>query len=139
MSRSLPEWVGKSDDTPIPPRVRLRVFEAHGGVCYLSKRKIAAGEPWDCDHVIALINGGQNRESNLAPALKDKHHEKTAQDVDTKSKTYRMQAKHNGTWPKSETPLRSRGFASSRGKPPACPSQDGYREAMNPNQSGEPS
>lgn len=114
MSRSLPEWIGASDDTAIPPRVRLRVFEAHGGVCYLSKRKIMPGEAWDCDHVIAIINGGENRESNLAPALKDKHREKTAADVDTKSKTYRMRAKHNGTWPKSKATIRNGGFQRSR-------------------------
>lgn len=64
--RTLPEWIGATPDTPIPPRVRLRVFEAHGGVCYLSKRKIRAGEKWQADHVVALINGGENRESNLA-------------------------------------------------------------------------
>lgn len=112
--RSLPEWIGASDDSPIPPRVRLRVFEAHKGVCYLSGRKIMPGEAWECDHRIALVNGGENRESNLAPALKDKHREKTDADVALKSKLYRVRAKHNGTWPKSKTPLRSRGFGSTR-------------------------
>lgn len=114
MSRTVPEWVGKTPDTPIPPRVRDRVFLAHGGRCYLSGRKIGAGEPWDCDHVIAIVNGGENREANLAPALKDKHRQKTAADVDTKSKTYRMRAKNNGTWPKSKRPLQSRGFDKAR-------------------------
>lgn len=111
MARSTEEWIGKSDDTPIPPRVKARVFERHGGICHLSKRKIAAGEPWDCDHVIALINGGENRESNLAPALRTKHREKTAEDVAEKSKVARMRAKHLGIWPKSKTrwPKRSLG------------------------------
>lgn len=113
--REVPEWIGKTPDTPIPPRVRDRVFQRHQGRCYLSGRKIAAGEPWDVEHVIAICNGGENRESNLAPALRDKHREKTARDVDTKSKTYRMRAKNNGTWPKSKRPLRSRGFEPSRG------------------------
>ena len=27
LSRSVPEWIGKTDDTPAPPRVRLRVLE----------------------------------------------------------------------------------------------------------------
>lgn len=98
MSRSLPEWIGATPDTPIPPRVKLRVFERHGGVCHLSGRKIMPGEPWDCDHVKALINGGENRENNLAPALRDKHREKTAEDVAEKSHVYRMSAKHKGTW-----------------------------------------
>lgn len=114
MTRAVPEWIGKTPDTPIPPRVKDRVFLAHGGRCHLSGRKIMPGDAWDCDHVLALINGGENRESNLAPALRDKHREKTAEDVDTKSKTYRMRAKHNGTWPKSKRPLKGRGFESAR-------------------------
>jgi len=96
MSRSLPEWIGATDDTPIPPRVKLRVFERDGGVCHLSGRKIRAGEEWDCDHVKALINGGENRESNLAPALRVKHREKTALDVAEKAKIDRIRKKHLG-------------------------------------------
>ena len=110
MARSVPEWWGATHDTPIPPRVRLRVFERDGGVCHLSGRKIRAGEEWDCDHITALINGGEHRESNLAPALRDKHREKTAEDVAEKSKVYRMRAKHLGTWPKSKQKIQSRGF-----------------------------
>ena len=109
MSRSVEEWIGKSDDTPIPPRVKLRVFEAHNGVCHLSGRKIRAGEPWDCDHIKALINGGENRETNLAPALRDKHREKTAEDVAEKAVIARQRSKHLGiTGQKRKWP--SRGF-----------------------------
>lgn len=96
MARSVDEWVGKTDDTPIPPRVKLRVFEAHGGRCHLSGRKIMVGDAWDCDHVIALINGGENRERNLAPALRSKHREKTAADVALKAKTDRIKKKRLG-------------------------------------------
>lgn len=110
MARSVPEWRGKTHDTPIPPRVRLRVFERHGGICHLSGRKIRAGEEWDCDHIKALINGGEHRESNLAPAMRDKHREKTAEDVEEKSHVYRMRAKHLGIWPKSKQKIQSRGF-----------------------------
>lgn len=99
--RSVEEWIGATPDTPIPPRVKLRVFEAHGGRCHISGRKIRPGEPWDCDHVIALVNGGQNRESNLAPALRDKHREKTAADVRQKSIDRRKRAKTLGIKPKS--------------------------------------
>ena len=109
--RSVPEWIGSTPDTPIPPRVRLRVFEAHGGVCYLSKRKIRAGEKWQADHVVALINGGENRESNLAPALADAHAVKTRADVAVKSKVARQRAKHLGIFPKSPRKLQGRGFA----------------------------
>lgn len=105
MTRSVPEWIGKTDDAAIPPRVRLRVFEAHGGICHLSGRRIQAGEPWDCDHVVALINGGQHRESNLAPALRDKHREKTALDVREKSIVRLKRMKSLGIAPKKSRPM----------------------------------
>lgn len=96
MSRSTPEWVGKTDDTAIPPRVRLRVFEAHGGICALTGRKITAADQWDVDHAVALINGGENRESNLRPVLRAAHREKTAGDVKLKAKVDRVRKKHLG-------------------------------------------
>jgi 5-methylcytosine-specific restriction protein A len=96
MSRATAEWIGKDDNTPIPPRVKARVFLAHSGVCHLSGRRIMPGEPWDCDHVKALINGGENREGNLAPALRDKHKEKTREDVAEKAYTARVRSKHLG-------------------------------------------
>lgn len=96
MSRAVKEWIGKTDDSRPPPHVRARIFKDHGGVCYLAKREIKSGEPWDLDHVIALINGGENRETNLAPALRDKHREKTKADVAEKSAAYHVAAKHIG-------------------------------------------
>ena len=111
--RSLPEWIGATPDTPIPPRVKLRVFERHGGVCYLSGRKIRAGEAWEADHVIAIINGGENRERNLAPALKAAHREKTDADLAEKSKVARIRAKHLGII-KPAGRIKSRGFEKRR-------------------------
>lgn len=108
--RAVPLWVGKTDDAPIPPRVRLRVFERHGGVCYLTKRKIRVGEAWECDHVIALVNGGRHDEANLDPALRDAHRAKTNEDLKIKSKVARVRAKHLGVYPKSKRPLQGRGF-----------------------------
>jgi 5-methylcytosine-specific restriction enzyme A len=94
--RSTDEWIGSTPDAKIPPRVRARVFGAHDGICHISKRRIRAGEAWDCDHVIALCNGGEHRESNLAPALNEPHRIKTRADVREKSKVARMRKKHLG-------------------------------------------
>lgn len=96
MSRTVKEWVGKTDDAKIPPRVRQRVYDRYNGICHLSGIQIRPGMPWDCDHIQALINGGEHRESNLAPALRDKHREKTAEDVAEKSKTAAVRGKHTG-------------------------------------------
>jgi 5-methylcytosine-specific restriction endonuclease McrA len=114
MSRSVPLWVGATDDAPVPPRVRLRIFEREGGKCWITGRKIRPGEAWELDHRIALVNGGRHAEDNLFPALKDAHREKTKGDQALKSKLARIAAKHAGTYPKSKTPLRSRPFAKTR-------------------------
>lgn len=97
--RSVPEWIGKSDDHRPPPKVRLRVFERHGGLCYLTGRKIMPGDQWDLEHVVALCNGGENRESNLAPALKAPHRIKTKQDRAQKRKRDRIRMRHHGVKP----------------------------------------
>ena len=114
MSRTVPEWIGKTDDTTPPKRVKLRVFDKHGGKCWITGRKINAVEAWECDHVIALINGGENRESNLAPALKEAHREKTKSDVAIKAKDARIRSKHLGLWKAKSTLPGSRGSKFKR-------------------------
>jgi 5-methylcytosine-specific restriction protein A len=109
-ARSVPEWVGSSPDAKVPPRVRLRVFEANGGICHISGREIMPGEPWELEHKVALINGGEHRESNMAPALKDKHRAKTAEDVAEKSAVAEKRKKHLGIRPSSR-------MAGSRSSP----------------------
>lgn len=108
--RSVPEWIGKTPDTKVPDRVRLRVFEKYQGKCYLSGRKIGPADKWDLEDIVALINGGENRESNKAPALKDKHKEKTARDVAEKSRIARKRSKHLGLAPRSGFPKPPKGY-----------------------------
>lgn len=96
MAREVPEWIGKSDSEPVPPRVRLRNFRVHNGICHLTNRKIMPGEDWATDHVIAIIDGGQNRESNLAPALVGAHKIKTAGEVARKAKVDGVSKTHIG-------------------------------------------
>ena len=117
MKRSVPEWIGKTPDSAIPARVRLRVFEAYGCKCYLTGRAIRAGDQWDIDHIIALANGGENRENNLAPVLRAAHREKTKKDVADKAKADRLRKKQLGIYPKPKgnNKLQSRGFPKTRG------------------------
>ena len=96
MSRTIPEWIGKTDDEPVPPRVRLRVLLTFNRVCNKCYRVIRPGDEWTCDHKIALINSGQNRESNLQPLCEWCNPKKNASDVAEKSKTYRMGRRHAG-------------------------------------------
>lgn len=94
--RSVEEWRGKTPDSMPPISVRLRIFNAYGGRCYRSGRKITASDKWALDHVLALGLGGANVESNLAPILVDKHKEKTAEDIASMRKADRVRAKHLG-------------------------------------------
>ena len=109
MPRSVPQWIGKTDDAQAPPRVRLRVFNAFGGICQLTGRKIRPGDQWELDHIKALINGGKNEEDNLHPVLKEAHKDKTRADVAEKAKVDRIRKKHLGIKGQS-----SRGFQNGR-------------------------
>lgn len=97
--RSVPEWKGRTPDSRIPPHVRMRVFLAYDGRCYLTGRKIMPADHWELDHITALINGGLHSESNLAPVLRDAHRIKTKADVREKAKIARMRKKHHGIKP----------------------------------------
>lgn len=118
MSRSVPEWIGKTEDSRPPVSVKLRIFAKYEGRCHISGVKIRAGQEWDVEHVKPLWQAGPgeklNRESNLAPALKEPHREKTAAENSSKAKADRQRAKHLGIWPKTKRPLQSRGFEKRR-------------------------
>ena len=94
--RSTDEWIASHDDAKVPPRVRLRIYERANGVCHISGRKIQPGEAWETEHIVALCNGGQHKESNLAPALVLPHRKKTAADRALKAKTDRIKKGHLG-------------------------------------------
>lgn len=107
--RAVPEWIASHPDQKVPPRVRVRVFERYEGRCYRTGRKIMPGDAWELEHPIALCNGGEHRESNLAPILAGKpHRKKTAEDVAEKSKVHRIRARHLGI--RKPTALRNSKF-----------------------------
>lgn len=114
MPRAPKEWIGKTDDAKIPPRVRLRVFDRAGGICHWCKIAIKAPpETWQADHVVALINGGGHRETNLAPIHSHCHVEKTGLDVADKKKVAAVRKKHIGAVAESK-PIQSPGFRTSK-------------------------
>jgi 5-methylcytosine-specific restriction endonuclease McrA len=109
--RSIPEWIGETADTPPPPRVRVRVFDDKGGRCHRCTRTIHPGDAWTCEHVIALINGGENRENNLDITCEWCLPVKNAEDISAKSRVYESRKRHLGirktrsfrTWRPRET------------------------------------
>jgi 5-methylcytosine-specific restriction protein A len=105
VSRSVAEWIGASDDAPVPPRVRLRLFEACGGRCQLCTRQTRAGDRWVADHIQAIINGGANRETNLQIICDWCDRKvKTPADVAQKSKEYKKRLRDRGIKKPSRMP-----------------------------------
>lgn len=95
MARATKDWIGRTDDSKAPPRVRQRVFDRDKGVCHYCKLVIKAPpETWQADHVVAIINGGANAEPNLAPIHSHCHVEKTGLDVADKKKVAAVRQKH---------------------------------------------
>lgn len=95
-ARAVPEWIGATPDTAIPPRVRLRVFERCGGKCGQCNRKIGPADTWIVEHLTALVNGGENRERNLGITCGWCKPVKDAVDVAIKAKVAKVRAKHLG-------------------------------------------
>lgn len=97
MTRTVDEWIGKSDSTPVPTRVRIRQYIRDNGICQCGcTTKIQVGDKWETDHTTAIANGGVNRENNLRTLLSAHHKLKTKADVAEKSVTARIRAKHLG-------------------------------------------
>jgi 5-methylcytosine-specific restriction endonuclease McrA len=102
MPRNVPEWIGKTDSTPIPPRVKDRVGLEANWCCQKCNRSLVY-EQVEIDHIIALINGGQNRESNLQLLCGWCHREKTKRDVKVKAKIYRIRRRRAGAVKRSRS------------------------------------
>ena len=109
MSRAVPEWVGKTDDTAVPPRVRLRVWDREQGKCHRCRRDIPTNDAWIIEHRHAIILGGANAEPNLCLSCSWCKPAKDAEDAAAKSKTAAVRSKHLGIRP--EPTIRSGGFA----------------------------
>lgn len=103
MSRELPEWMGATHDTQIPPRVKVRLFERVHGRCNHCGIAIVGGVLPAYDHIVAIISGGENRESNLQLLCSPCHGLKTKIDVAEKSKLYHKKVKAIGIRRKRRT------------------------------------
>lgn len=107
--RAVEEWVGATPDAAIPDRVKLRVWNRHGGRCAITGRKLRANEA-EYDHIQALALGGRHAESNLRLVGSEAHRAKTADDRGQIAKADRIARKHAGLWPEPKRKLQSRGF-----------------------------
>lgn len=61
--------VGTTPRRAMSPTRRLRIWEAHAGVCILCKEKIdGTRERWIIEHAVALALGGEDTDANCGPA-----------------------------------------------------------------------
>lgn len=116
MARTTSEWIGDTDDQRAPKRIRDKLKRDFPN-CNICSRKIEATEKMALDHVKALINGGENRESNLRPVHQKCHVAKTAADVAEKAKIAAIRQKHHGIVDPPARPLKGRGFPASPKEP----------------------
>ncbi len=88
-------------------RDRAALFERDNGICHMCGLRIEAGQEWEASHRIPLACGGADDMSNLSPAHKRCHRERTS-DVDQPwiAKVRHQRDAHTGARV-SKTPLRS--------------------------------
>lgn len=115
MARSVPIWEGRTDDTAIPPRVRLRVWDREQGKCHRCRRDIPADDAWIIEHRHAIILGGANAEPNLCLSCSWCKPVKDAEDAAAKSKTAAVRAKHLGVRQPSSLPGARIKYSRARG------------------------
>lgn len=97
-------------------KVRAEAFLRCGGKCEFCHAVLKTGEA-EFDHRIACALGGEATLDNCQVLCIPCHRgegAKTADDQRAISKAKRNWLKHTGAWPKSQSPLRSRGFAKTR-------------------------
>jgi 5-methylcytosine-specific restriction endonuclease McrA len=111
--RSVEEWIGATPDSKPPSSVLLRILRRDDHKCYLTGVPITPGMVygvhWHAEHVKPLWAGGENRESNLRPALVHAHAFKTAEEAGARAKADR-QAKAAYLPPPPAQKIQSRGF-----------------------------
>jgi 5-methylcytosine-specific restriction protein A len=96
MPRSIPEWIGRTDDAMPPASVFDRLWEkqdgkdAITGIAFTSKDKVIR------DHIVPLADGGENRESNLQLITAETHKTKTRVEATARAKARRLHERDRG-------------------------------------------
>jgi 5-methylcytosine-specific restriction enzyme A len=94
--RAIEEWSSGDPDQKPPPHVQLRIWDRQHGRCYLTGRPINVGDKKQLDHIKALADGGENRESNMAWILIGAHRQKTGDENSRRSDERSIKKKHFG-------------------------------------------
>jgi 5-methylcytosine-specific restriction protein A len=105
MVRTVDEWRGRSDDHVPPPKVQLRIWERARGRCQICTRKLMGGDKWECDHIVPLADGGENREGNLQVACASCHRRKTSAENSERARVRSKAKAHAGIKTRKGPPM----------------------------------
>lgn len=92
---NLKEWQGKTPEAMPGQTVLLRLYAKQNGICACGCGIVMNlnRDAVDCDHKVALIDGGLNVESNLQLMLQAHHRQKTSAEATARSEERRHKAK----------------------------------------------
>jgi 5-methylcytosine-specific restriction enzyme A len=116
-ARAVKEWIGKTPDAKVPDHVQLRVFERQKGECALTGHKFRPGDKKRLDHVLAVADGGKNRESNLWWILDAPHKTKTKAEAAVRKRVRKKAKAHAGIKAPPARPFQSRNDLATADKP----------------------
>lgn len=103
MTRSVPEWFGRTDDSMPSDACKRRILARQGWKCAISGIEFRDGVKAEYDHITPLWLGGENRESNLQAITAKEHAAKTKMEATVRAKINRNQIKRVGG--KKKSPL----------------------------------
>lgn len=112
MPRSVPEWIGKRPESMPGKLVLLRLYTRQNGLCACGCNRVMNlnRDKIDREHTIPLIDGGENRESNLTLMLHEHHVPKTSAEASQRAEARQHQAK---AFTRPPSKWQSAGFAKA--------------------------
>lgn len=110
---NLKTWVGKTPEAMPGQTVLLRLYAKQNGLCACGCTRVMNlnRDQVDCDHIVPLIDGGMNVESNLQLLLREHHKAKTSAEATARSEERRHKSKAFAPLRKSK--LRGIGFRTA--------------------------
>lgn len=114
MPRSVAIWQGRTDDAMPGKLVRDRLSRAQGDCCALCRQPFGPKRRAHCDHIVPLIDGGQNCEANLQMICADCHKAKTSAEASARKKTRDIRESHIMARPASKWPTQRLGNGNNQ-------------------------
>lgn len=93
MSRSVPEWIGRSDDSMPSDACKRRILDRQGECCAITGVAFRDGVKAEFDHIVPLWLDGENRETNLQAITREAHAAKTKTEATVRAKVNRIRIK----------------------------------------------